>query len=89
MTLLYYEEQLHKIFANVNEWLKYAEAKNFGLITINGAIILGISQINFGSYNQIKLCLLLHYPAVYIFILLFCITFIFPNPKQNHLKAKS
>jgi len=42
-----YEEQLYKLFANVNEWLKFAEAKNFGLLTLNGAIVFGFSQTNF------------------------------------------
>ena len=28
-----HEEQLQSIFNNVNEWLKFAEAKNFGLLT--------------------------------------------------------
>ena len=27
-----HEEQLQSIFNNVNEWLKFAEAKNFGLL---------------------------------------------------------
>ncbi len=44
---LYYEEQLQKLFANINEWLKFAEAKNFGLITLNAGIVFGLSQINF------------------------------------------
>lgn len=41
------EEKLQKIFANVNEWLKFAEAKNFGLLTLNAAIVFGISQTTF------------------------------------------
>jgi hypothetical protein len=47
MTTLYYEEQLQKIFLNVNEWLKFAEAKNFGLLTLNAAIAFGSTQIKF------------------------------------------
>ena len=35
-----HEEQLYKIFNNVNDWLKFAEAKNFGLLSINAAIQL-------------------------------------------------
>lgn len=42
-----HEEQLQKIFTNVNEWLKFAEAKNFGLLSLNAAIVFGFSQTNF------------------------------------------
>lgn len=42
-----HQEQLWKIFGNVNDWLKFAEAKNFGLLTLNAAIIFGASQTNF------------------------------------------
>ena len=38
------EERLRFIFANVNEWLKFAEAKNGVLIAFNGAAIFGILQ---------------------------------------------
>ena len=44
-----YEEQLRSIFNNVNEWLKYAEAKNFGLLTLIVAIAFGFTQINFSK----------------------------------------
>jgi len=39
-----HEDQLHKIFDNVNNWLKFAEAKNLGLLTVNSAIIFGVSK---------------------------------------------
>lgn len=38
------EERLKFIFANVNDWLKFAEAKNGVLIAINGAAIWGMLQ---------------------------------------------
>lgn len=43
---LNYEEQLNKLFSNVNEWLKFAEAKNFGLLTLNAALVFGFTQMN-------------------------------------------
>ena len=49
MTTLKHEEQLQKIFANVNEWLKFAEAKNFGLLSLNAAIVFGFTQTNFSE----------------------------------------
>ena len=42
-----HEEQLQKIFTNVNDWLKFAEAKNFGLLSLNAAIVFGFTQTNF------------------------------------------
>ena len=39
-----HEEQLYRIFNNVNDWLKFAEAKNAMLIAFNSASIYGISQ---------------------------------------------
>lgn len=44
-----HEEQLKTIFANVNEWLKFAEAKNFGLMTLNAGVVIGMSQISFNE----------------------------------------
>ncbi len=41
MAQLTLEEQLHKIFANVNDWLKFSEAKNAMLIAFNSASIFG------------------------------------------------
>lgn len=49
MAKLEHEEQLNSIFANVNEWLKFAEAKNFGLLTLNAAIVFGLTQIQFSE----------------------------------------
>ena len=40
-----HEEQLYRIFNNVNDWLKFAEAKNAMLIAFNSASIYGISQV--------------------------------------------
>lgn len=54
MTFLKHEDQLQKIFSNVNEWLKFAEAKNFGLLSLNAAIVFGFTQTNFHDGSIIK-----------------------------------
>ncbi len=36
------KDELKYIFGNVNEWLKFSEAKHAGLIVLNSAIIIGI-----------------------------------------------
>jgi len=55
MATLKHEEQLYKIFTNVNDWLKFAEAKNFGLLTLNAAIVFGFSQTTFDNNSVIKI----------------------------------
>lgn len=38
-------EELKYIFSNVNDWLRFAEAKHAGLIVLNSAIIVGILSV--------------------------------------------
>jgi hypothetical protein len=45
-------QELREIFNNVNDWLKYAEAKNFGLLSLCAAIVFGTTQV------QITLCIM-------------------------------
>jgi len=42
--------ELKYIFANVNEWLKFAEAKHGGLIVLNAGLVVGILS----SYTNIQ-----------------------------------
>ncbi|WP_192821033.1 hypothetical protein [Rufibacter sp. LB8] len=37
-------EELKFLFTNVNDWLKFIEAKNTALIALNGAIMIGLIQ---------------------------------------------
>lgn len=39
------KEDLIKIFQNVNDWLKFAEAKHAGLIVLNSGIVFGILTV--------------------------------------------
>ena len=39
------EEKLNQIFINVNDWLKYSEAKNGVLLALNGAMLMGLISI--------------------------------------------
>ena len=36
------ENRLNEIFSNVNNWLKFAEAKNGVLLSLNGAALIGV-----------------------------------------------
>jgi hypothetical protein len=55
MSILKHEEQLQKIFTNVNEWLKFAEVKNFGLLSLNAGIVFGFTQTNFEEGSIIEM----------------------------------
>jgi len=39
------KEQLEKIFANVNDWLKFAETKSASLTAANGVILFGVFRV--------------------------------------------
>lgn len=39
------KQDIKEIFQNVNEWLKFAEAKHAGLIVLNSGLIFGILSI--------------------------------------------
>ena len=44
------KSELKYIFSNVNEWLKYAEAKHGGLVVLNAGLVVGILS----SYTNIQ-----------------------------------
>ncbi len=44
------KDNLKEIFQNVNDWLKFAEAKHAGLIVLNSGTIFGILSI-YGDYK--------------------------------------
>lgn len=44
------KNELKYIFANINDWLKYAEAKHGGLIVLNAGLVVGILS----SYTNIQ-----------------------------------
>jgi len=48
------EEQLRKMFANINDWLKFAEAKNLGLLTLNAAIVFGVLKADLTVSNTVE-----------------------------------
>lgn len=44
------KSELKYIFANINEWLKFAEAKHGGLVVLNAGLVVGILS----SYTNIQ-----------------------------------
>jgi len=39
------EEKLHQLYEHANDMIKFAEAKNAGLIAFNGAVIIGVGAL--------------------------------------------
>src|SRR5689334_7270323 len=60
-------EDLKYTFNNINEWLKFAEAKNAGLLALNAVAVIGILQANSSFTENIKM-----FEGILIF--LFCIS---------------
>lgn len=45
------KSELKYIFSNINEWLKFAEAKHGGLVVLNAGLVVGILS----SYSNIQI----------------------------------
>lgn len=54
------EEKLQKIFTNVNDWLKFAEAKNAALLALTGAATLSILNLDSTKVSCSLFCYLTH-----------------------------
>jgi len=54
------QEQLKTIFANVNEWLKFAEAKNTVILAADAAAAFGAVTILLGKDNNLALWLYIY-----------------------------
>jgi len=63
-------EELTKILSNVNDWLKFAEAKNAGLVIFNSASIVGIMQA-FPAGNDLTI---FKWIMIFLFGLSICIS---------------
>lgn len=78
MNELKYENQLRNIFANVNEWLKFAEAKNFGLLTLSAAFIFGFTQIDFPEDSKVACAAYCVFIPFAVFSIVICLISLFP-----------
>ncbi|RZK01777.1 MAG: hypothetical protein EOO43_23860 [Flavobacterium sp.] len=80
-------EQLKYIFSNVNEWLKFAEAKIAGLLALNAASMFGVlqSQNNFVNEHKIFLVIILVLVSVSI---LCCVYSIVPDLRVKRFNRK-
>jgi hypothetical protein len=65
-----HEEQLYRVFNNVNDWLKFFEAKNAMIIVFNSASIYGITQLFNLEYIK-KSDQIINYLIIVIILLVF------------------
>lgn len=73
-----YEEQLRNLFNNINEWLKFAEAKNLGLLTLVAAIDFGFTQISFPKDSDIETIICCVFLPITFFSFLSSLISVFP-----------
>ena len=78
MNKLIHEEKLYKIFNNVNDWLKFAEAKNFGLLTLNAAIAFGLTQVTFSDDSIVQIVAFYVFLPFSILSFILCLISLFP-----------
>ena len=88
MSKLNHEEQLYKIFNNVNDWLKFAEAKNFGLLTLNAALAFGLTQITFSDDSVIKIVAFCVFVPFSMLSFIPCLISLFPIVTKIESKNK-
>lgn len=71
------EDKLNQIFINVNEWLKFSEAKNGILLALNGTAVIGLMSILKDASEPIKYtltwCLI---PALTLVLIVLLISFL-------------
>jgi hypothetical protein len=73
-----HEERLQKTFLNINDWLKFAEAKNFGLLTLNAAFVFGIGQIDFDEKSNVATACYYVFIPIALFSFLSSLLSLFP-----------
>lgn len=78
MNKLNHEERLYKIFNNVNDWLKFAEIKNFGLLTLNATSIYCLTQIKYGDNSSVEKVVLYIFIPFAILSIVPCLISLFP-----------
>lgn len=82
------KEDLRHIFENVNEWLKFAEAKHAGLIVLNSGLVFGILSVysNFTKHLHWSFIILsLLFLGASIF---FTLVSLFPRTYKNTMPSK-
>lgn len=88
MLHLKYEEQLRKTFENVNNWLKFAEAKNLAFLSLNIALIFGLNQIEIGVFSRYSILLNFMLITLFVISLLFNVISLVPFLGKKCLKEK-
>lgn len=85
------KEEIKSIFQNVNEWLKFAEAKHAGLLVLNSGVIFGIFTIYKDYQSSLPKMIILLALIFFGLSMLLSIVSLFPRthnilPKQKKFK---
>jgi len=75
---------LKDIFDNVNNWLKFAEAKNGAIIALNATVIFGILKLGVINVNGNNILNYYLYVAVFMLILSITIALLSFVPRLTH-----
>ncbi len=83
------EDKLKDIFENVNNWLKFAEAKNALIIVLNGTLIFRIS--GFYSHIQNNVIYFLYFMSILMLLISIVIAIIsfIPRLKTPYIKMQN
>lgn len=87
------EEKLNNIFININDWLKYSEAKNGILFALNGGVIMGVVSLLGDSSFKVPIIInLVAVPCFLVSLVVLLISFLpvvnklIINTEQNETK---
>ncbi|MDQ1589594.1 MAG: hypothetical protein QOG71_221 [Pyrinomonadaceae bacterium] len=83
------EERLKGIFANVNEWLKFAETKNAAIIAADAAALFGALTLILSKDNGLALWLYIYLHSFIFFVVLSALAALLSViPKTKILQSK-
>lgn len=75
------EERLREVFKNINDWLKFAEAKNGALIAFNAGLLFGTLRWFKGKEETIEIVFCLVIISIFALSLLLSLWSFFPKTK--------
>jgi len=82
------KEEIKSIFQNVNDWLKFAEAKHAGLLVLNSGIIFGILTVYKDYQNYLPKAILFITILFFVLSILTSIISLFPRTHTSLFRQK-
>jgi len=83
------QDVLETIFGNVNDWLKFAEAKSATLLAANGLVIFGILRLTQNkAISGVESCILAFVVGLFSISLLLCLASLIPSLELPFIRKK-